>query len=213
MSFCSFEVHRVARSSTNEVNLKTISISSLLVLATETIQGKSTRKFHMYLATLPTLRWSTQRFVIARVHLRVRKARSCSYPTRTDQKRNRPRGTSSDRLPCDHISEITVPRSATKIATCLSGWRRAAERQRVSDFVVIPAWAQTLPVHACTLLWEEPSTANIVTNYASCLQRISPKLQTHFTVRFRTCLYLASEGDRRSPYSLHSWASSLVRAF
>ena len=88
----------------------------------------------MYLATLPTLRGSTQRFVLARVHLRVRKARSCSYPTRTDQKRNRPRGTSSDRLPCDHISEITVPRSATKIATCLSGWRRAAERPRVRDF-------------------------------------------------------------------------------
>ena len=77
----------------------------------------------MYPVTLPTLRGSTQRFVLARVHLRVRKARSCSYPTRTDQKRNRPRGTSSARLPCDHISEITVPRSATKIATCLSGWR------------------------------------------------------------------------------------------
>jgi len=89
----------------------------------------------MYLATLPTLRGSTQRFVIARVHLRVRKARSCSYPTRTDQKRNRPRGTSSARLPCDHISEITVPRSATKIATCLSGWRLAAERPRVGDFL------------------------------------------------------------------------------
>ena len=86
----------------------------------------------MYPVTLPTLRGSTQRFVLARVHLRVWKARSCSYPTRTDQKK--PRGTSSDRLPCDHISEITVPRSATKIATCLSGWRRAAERPRVSDF-------------------------------------------------------------------------------
>jgi hypothetical protein len=44
------------------------------------------------------------------------------------------------------------------------------------------------------------------------LQRNSPKLPTHFTVRFRTCLYLASEGDRHSPYSLYSWASSLVCA-
>jgi hypothetical protein len=52
----------------------------------------------------------------------------------------------------------------------------------------------------------------MATNFASWLQRNSPKLQTHFMVCFCTCLYLASDGDRRSPYSLHFWASSLVRA-
>ena len=111
MSFCSFEVHRVARSSTNEVNLKTISISSLLVLATETIQGKSTRKFHMSLVDPVTLRGSTQRFVL--VHLLVRKARSSSYlrPKREIDHVD----LISDRLPCDHISEITVPRDHTPV--------------------------------------------------------------------------------------------------
>ena len=128
MSFCSFEVHRVARSSTNEVNLKTISISSLLVLATETIQGKSTRKLHMSLVDPVTLRGSTQRFVL--VHLRVRKARSSSY--------FRPRreidhvDLISDRSPCDHISKITVPRDhATKIAVAAEKPRLELDRQTV----------------------------------------------------------------------------------
>ena len=165
----------------------------------------------MYPVTLPTLRGSTQRFVLARVHLRVWKARSCSYPTRTDQKK--PRGTSFDRLPCDHISEITVPRSATKIATCLSGWRWGGAEAAWWRFLpVIPAIErkhfQFTHARFCELSHPLPTSLRTI----SCLQRNSPKLPTHFTVRFRTCLYLASEGDRHSPYSLYSWASSLVCA-
>jgi len=53
------------------------------------------------------------KIVLARVHLRVRKARSSSYlrPKREIDHVD----LISDRLPCDHISEITVPRDHTPV--------------------------------------------------------------------------------------------------
>jgi|AntRauMFilla1563_2_1112583.scaffolds.fasta_scaffold24732_1 hypothetical protein len=65
------------------------------------------------------------------VHLRVRKARSCSYlrPKREIDHVD----LISDRLPCDHISEITVPRDHAV----------AAEKPRLVNLIVKPHWQRT----------------------------------------------------------------------
>ena len=66
------------------------------------------------------------KIVLARVHLRVRKARSSSYlrPKREIDHVD----LISDRLPCDHISEITVPRDHAV----------AAEKPRLVNLIVKP---------------------------------------------------------------------------
>ena len=96
-------------------------------------------------------------------------------PDRKEQqteKRNRPHHGTSDRLPCDHIFEITVPRDhATKIATCLI-LRGVAARGRVLVNLVVITGPERIhtqfPVLAARFCERSYSLHDIVTLLLGC---------------------------------------------
>jgi len=140
------------------------------------------------------------------------KIRSCACPSTSTEstivflpqteKRNRPRG--------PHIWSFAVRsyfRDNCTTRSC-SGGGEAASGELDRKTALTTDKLHWRP--GSTLLWGAiHCTTFLRTLLLACKET---QLQTHFTVRFRTCLYLASEGDRHSPYSLHSWASSLVCA-